>query len=224
MKKIRIVLLLVAGLLAMSCDAQPPSAKSPVNKGTRALEDSELASRYARFSKAYFAGGCFWCTEAVYERVKGVEAVYSGYCGGHVKNPTYEQVGSDRTGHAESIVIFYDPQQVSYERLLEVFFATHDPTTLNRQGPDVGTAYRSAIFYLSEDQKQAAESYIAKLAEEGRFKAPIVTEVKPASTFWLAEDYHQDYYELNPDNPYIQRISKPKVEKFNRQFPELRKQ
>ena len=224
MQFIRLTLLLVAVSWVTGCEAQPTAGKSPVGKGTLSLEDSELSSRYAGLSKAYFAGGCFWCTEAVYERVKGVEAVYSGYCGGHVKNPTYEQVGSDRTGHAESIVIFYDPQQVSYARLLEVFFATHDPTTLNRQGPDVGTAYRSAIFYLSEEQKEVAEGYIAKLEEEGRFKAPIVTEVKPASTFWLAEDYHQDYYELNPDNPYIQRISKPKVEKFNRQFPELRKQ
>ena len=167
---------------------------------------------------ATFAGGCFWCTEAYFERLKGVDRVISGYTGGKEKNPTYEQVSAGRTGHAESVNIFYNPNEISYKELLEVFFATHDPTTLNRQGPDVGKQYRSAIFYHNEEQKQEAENYIASLNDAGAYPDKIVTQVEPFTKFWIAEEYHQDYYSRNPDDPYVVRVARPKVIKFENAF------
>ncbi|QMU30993.1 peptide-methionine (S)-S-oxide reductase MsrA [Adhaeribacter radiodurans] len=167
---------------------------------------------------ATFAGGCFWCTEAVFERLRGVDRVISGYTGGPEKNPTYEQVGSGETGHAESVQIYFDPKQVTYPELLEVFFATHDPTTLNRQGPDVGKQYRSAIFYHNEEQKQQAAAYLKELEAKKAFPNRIVTQLQPYKIFYPAEDYHQDYYEHNPNNPYVQSVTAPKVHKFEKQF------
>ncbi|MDQ3291697.1 MAG: peptide-methionine (S)-S-oxide reductase MsrA [Bacteroidota bacterium] len=167
---------------------------------------------------ATFAGGCFWCTEAVFERLRGVDRVISGYTGGPEKNPTYEQVGSGETGHAESVQIYFDPKQVTYPELLEVFFATHDPTTLNRQGPDIGKQYRSAIFYHNEEQKQQAMAYIKELEAKKAFSKRIVTQLQPYKVFYPAEDYHQDYYEHNPNDPYIQSVTAPKVHKFEKQF------
>jgi peptide-methionine (S)-S-oxide reductase len=172
-------------------------------------------------AKATFAGGCFWCTEAVYAELKGVKSVTSGYIGGQVENPTYEQVCTGRTGHAEAIEIEYDPQVVSYEKLLEVFFATHDPTTKNRQGADVGTQYRSGVFYHDAGQKRIAEEVIAKLDAAKVFPAKIVTEVMPASTFYPAEKYHQDYFANNPFQPYCQAVAAPKVAKVRKVFKEL---
>jgi peptide-methionine (S)-S-oxide reductase len=169
---------------------------------------------------ATFAGGCFWCTEAYFERVKGVSRVISGYTGGPEKNPTYQQVSYGRTGHAEAVQVFYDPQQITYPELVEIFFATHDPTTLNRQGPDVGKQYRSAIFYHNEEQKQQAEAYIGKLKQSNTFRDPIVTEVQPLTQFYNAEDYHQDYYKLNPNDRYVVGVARPKVEKFEKQYKE----
>ncbi|RDC65787.1 peptide-methionine (S)-S-oxide reductase MsrA [Adhaeribacter pallidiroseus] len=167
---------------------------------------------------ATFAGGCFWCTEAVFERLRGVDRVISGYTGGAEKNPTYEQVGAGETGHAEAVQIYFDPKQVTYPELLEVFFATHDPTTLNRQGPDVGKQYRSAIFYHSEEQKQQALAYVKELETKKAFRRPIVTQLQPYKMFYTAEGYHQDYYEHNPNNPYVQSVTAPKVHKFEKQF------
>lgn len=172
-------------------------------------------------AKATFAGGCFWCTEAVYAELKGVKSVTSGYIGGTVENPTYEQVCTGRTGHAEAIEIEYDPQVVSYEKLLEVFFATHDPTTKNRQGADVGTQYRSGVFYHDAGQRKIAEEVIAKLDAAQVFPAKIVTEVTPASTFYPAEKYHQDYFANNPFQPYCQAVAAPKVAKVRKVFKEL---
>ena len=170
--------------------------------------------------KAIFAGGCFWCTESIFKELKGVKKVTPGYTGGKRKKPTYEQVCSGATGHAEAVEIVYNPNEISYEELLEVFFATHDPTTLNRQGNDVGTQYRSAIFYTTEKQKEIAENYIKFLNESDVFDQYIVTEVVPATEFYEAEDYHKNYLARNPDNPYCHYVILPKLEKFRKKYAE----
>lgn len=169
---------------------------------------------------AILAGGCFWCLEAVFDDLKGVESVESGYSGGHVPNPTYKQVCSDTTGHAEVVRVTFDPTIITYRDLLKVFFAIHDPTTLNRQGNDIGTSYRSAIFYLDDEQKRAAEEVIAELTAAQLWPNPIVTEVTPFDAFYLAEDYHQEYFANNPFQPYCMAVVAPKVTKFRKQFVE----
>ena len=163
-------------------------------------------------------GGCFWCLEAVYDQLKGVESVESGYMGGSLANPTYEAICTGTTGHAEVVQVTFDPQVVSFREILEVFFAIHDPTTLNRQGNDVGTQYRSAIFYHSPQQKETAEDAIENFTKEQIFSAPIVTEVVPAATFYVAEDYHQEYFIRNPSQPYCAYLINPKLVKFRQQF------
>ena len=172
---------------------------------------------------ATLAGGCFWCLETVYDRMKGVESVESGYIGGHVPNPSYQAVCTGRTGHAEAVQIAFDPKVVSYRDLLEVFFVIHDPTTHNRQGHDVGTQYRSAIFYHSPDQKAVAEDVIAALTKERVFDDPIVTEVVPAGPFYVAEDYHQEYFARNPEQGYCVAVVSPKVAKLRQKFAEKMK-
>ena len=168
---------------------------------------------------ATLAGGCFWCLEAVFDQLKGVESVKSGYMGGKSANPTYEDVCSGATGHAEVVQVTFDPEAVSYEDLLGVFFAIHDPTSLNRQGNDVGTQYRSAIFYHSPEQKMAAEQVIARLTQEKLFAKPIVTEVVPAAAFHPAEAYHQQYFErVGAANPYCSYVIEPKVAKFRKHY------
>ena len=169
---------------------------------------------------ATLAGGCFWCLEAVYRDLRGVEQVVSGYTGGTAINPTYEQVCSGRTGHAEVVQITFDPSVVSFRELLEVFFTIHDPTTLNRQGGDVGTQYRSAIFYHSPEQRTVAEQVMAELEAEHVYDAPIVTELTPFTVFYPAEAYHQDYFARNPYQPYCAAVIAPKVAKFRRQYLE----
>ena len=175
------------------------------------------------FETATLAGGCFWCLEAVFDEVKGVESVESGYAGGHVQNPTYRAVCSGDTGHAEVVQIKFDPSVVSYRDLLNVFFAIHDPTTLNRQGADAGTQYRSAIFYHSPAQKGTAETLIKELNEQKIWNSPIVTEVNPLGNFYMAEDYHQEYFARNPYQPYCQAVVAPKVAKFRKHYLELLK-
>ncbi|MEX0663051.1 MAG: peptide-methionine (S)-S-oxide reductase MsrA [Balneolaceae bacterium] len=170
---------------------------------------------------ATFGAGCFWCVEAIYQRVSGVEAVESGYAGGTVDNPTYEQVVSGRTGHAEVARVTFDPEQISYEELLEVFWHTHDPTTLDRQGADVGTQYRSAIFYHDEEQKEIAERSMEKTDESDLWDDPIVTEITPLSKYSVAEDYHQNYFNNNPNAGYCSIVVAPKVKKFKKDFPHL---
>lgn len=169
---------------------------------------------------ATLAGGCFWCLEAVFLRLRGVHRVESGYAGGHVENPGYRAVCSGTTGHAEVVQIDFDPEEISYRELLEVFFAIHDPTTLNRQGADVGTQYRSAIFYHDEAQQQAAERTIAELAEQKIWDDPIVTEIVPLERFYPAEDYHREYYDRNPEQGYCQVVISPKVAKLRQKFAE----
>ena len=173
--------------------------------------------------KATLAGGCFWCVEAVYVEMVGVQSVVSGYMGGHVDNPTYEQICTGRTGHAEVIQVEFDSSIVSYEQILQVFFTVHDPTTLNRQGNDVGTQYRSAIFYHDEGQKAVAEKVIQEIGAEGIWPNPIVTEVTAVSTFYPAEAYHQDYYARNQFQPYCMVVISPKVAKFRSKFKSLQK-
>ncbi|MBS1787373.1 MAG: peptide-methionine (S)-S-oxide reductase MsrA [Acidobacteria bacterium] len=173
---------------------------------------------------AVLAGGCFWCLEAVFTELKGVDKVASGYSGGKVAKPTYEQVSSGTTGHAESVQITFDPKIISYKELLEVFFTIHDPTSLNRQGADIGTQYRSAIFFNSPEQKAVAEQVIADINAAKIWKTAIVTEVTKLDTFYKAEEYHQRYYELNPDQAYCRMVIEPKVLKFRKQFlPKLKK-
>ncbi len=167
---------------------------------------------------ATFANGCFWCTEAVFQQLKGVLKVSSGYTGGQVENPTYKEVCTGTTGHAECIQIVFDPSQISFDELLEVFWQTHDPTTLNRQGNDEGTQYRSGVFYHSEEQKEKAMKYKEALDKSGAFDRPIVTEITAFSKFFIAENYHQDYYNQNGSQPYCTYVIRPKLEKFQKVF------
>jgi peptide-methionine (S)-S-oxide reductase len=173
-----------------------------------------------KLESATFGSGCFWCTEAIFQNIDGVTKVESGYMGGHVKNPTYKEVCSGLTGHAEVIQVTFDPTEVSYSELLEVFWKTHDPTTLNKQGADVGTQYRSAIFYHTDEQKQLAEQYKNELNAAAVYEQPIVTDITPAVVFYKAEDYHQNYYNLNGEAPYCAFVITPKLEKFKKVFKE----
>lgn len=173
--------------------------------------------------KIVFGGGCFWCTEAVFKKLKGVISVVSGYAGGTVDNPTYEQVSAGNTGHAEVVQIEYNPQEIELKKLLVVFFATHDPTTLNRQGADVGTQYRSAIFFTNSTQKEIVDSFIDEINNSANGGNKVVTEVKPLNSFYKAENYHQNYFENNPGNPYCAVVINPKLEKVQKQFADLLK-
>ena len=177
-----------------------------------------------KIQNATFGSGCFWCTEAVFELVEGVTSVTSGYTGGNIKNPTYEEVCAEKSGHAEAIQLTFDSEVISYDELLEIFWKTHDPTTLNRQGNDAGTQYRSVIFYHSEEQKQLAEKYKDALDKSGAWEHPIVTEILPATEFYKAENYHQDYYSNNPNQGYCTIIIAPKVEKFKEVFKDKLKE
>ena len=194
-------------VMSGSRDRDPSSAQR---------EDALLNSE--EFEKATFGAGCFWCTEAVFQQLKGVQSVVSGYSGGHVKNPTYRQVTSGTTGHAEVTQIAFDPDAISFAELLEVFWQTHDPTTPNRQGNDYGPQYRSAIFYHNDEQRRLAEHYKQKLDESGAFDAPIVTEIAPFTEFYRAESYHQNYFDENPYEPYCAMVVRPKVEKVKKVF------
>lgn len=195
-----------------ACQTQIKNQSKMNTQPTQEVNDSlELAT---------FGGGCFWCTEAMFDQLEGVLSVESGYAGGMLQNPTYEQICTGNTGHAEVIRIAFDPKKIDYEFLLEVFFNTHDPTTLNRQGNDIGTQYRSAVFYHSDDQKQAALKIIKELTDQNVYKKPIVTEVTSISNYFKAEDYHQEYLENNPNNPYCEMVVSPKVEKFKKKYAE----
>ncbi|MGK0365854.1 MAG: peptide-methionine (S)-S-oxide reductase [Saprospiraceae bacterium] len=197
---------------------------SKQNTDVQKLVDYTAGKDYSNYEQATFAGGCFWCTEASFERIEGVIDVFSGYSGGVQKYPTYKQVGYGETDHAEAIQIYYDPAIITYAKLLGVFFVAHDPTTLNRQGPDKGPQYRSAIYYRTDKEKTLIDAYIAKLNTSGKFSNPIVTEIAPYREFWSAESYHQNYYELHPENPYVGNVSRPKVEKVKKVFADILKE
>lgn len=217
MRLLQIVLLMVIGFTTISCQSKTKTQQK--SEITAELTPNQLQ----QYETAYFASGCFWCVEAVFESVKGVKEVVSGYSGGKEKNPTYEQVGYGRTTHAEAVEVYYDPKVISFETLVKVFFGSHDPTTLNRQGPDKGAQYRSIAFYKNDAEKKIITDYISKLEKENVYTAPIVTEVKPFTIFYDAEDYHQDYEKNNPNNSYILNISVPRLKRFQAKFPELLK-
>lgn len=212
------ILTLTLAMLSLSCQSKEKQAVvAGANKG-------EITMNNKKTDTAIFAGGCFWCTEAFFTDLTGVEKVVSGYIGGKTANPTYQEVSSGYSGHAEAIKITFDPDQVAYEDLLEIFFSTHDPTTLNRQGADVGTQYRSEIFYTSEAQRAAAENFIKLLTDQDVFGKKIVTKVSAASKFYPAEDYHQDYYAQNSNQPYCQAVIAPKLDKLKKNYKSKLKQ
>jgi peptide-methionine (S)-S-oxide reductase len=171
-----------------------------------------------RIEVTTLGGGCFWCTEAVFSQLKGVEEIKPGYSGGNVENPSYEQVSTGKTGHAEVAQITFDPAVISFKEILQIFFSTHDPTSLNRQGADIGTQYRSVIFYHDDEQKAIAEQVIKDFSDEGAFDAPIVTQVEPLKTFYKAEDYHREYYNRHPEQPYCRVVIAPKIAKFRQLY------
>lgn len=207
-------------LLAAFYNIFAGNAKNFFENNNLRLEEKTIMTKT---DTATFGEGCFWCTEAIFERLKGVILVTSGYAGGTVPNPTYEQVCTGTTGHAEVSQIIYDPDVISYDELLKVFFKTHDPTSLNRQGADVGTQYRSVIFYSNEEQQKKAEYYINELNKSGAFNKPIVTEIVQLKNFYKAEEYHQDYFAKNPQQGYCNFVIVPKIEKFEKVFKDLLK-
>lgn len=219
--------LLIFGLLIFNnCSSNNANIETkgiPVvqNKDTYRVNEYTQANKLEAYSVAVFAGGCFWCTEAAFERIDGVVDVISGYSGGTKDFPSYKEVGYGITGHAEAIYIYYDSSKVSYNTLLDVLWVAHDPTTLNRQGPDVGEAYRSAIYYKTNEELDLINKSISKLNESKKYKNEVVTEVKSYEEFWVAESYHQNFYELNPNQSYVKAVSRPKVEKVLKAFPEL---
>lgn len=198
------------------------SSSPPIDKKDPVWEPP--LSEQKDLAKAYFASGCFWCVEAIFESVKGVHEVYSGYAGGETKNPNYNQIGTGRTGHAEAVEVHYDPKVVSFGTLVQVFFGSHDPTTPNRQGPDRGSQYRSIAFYQNSSEREMIQDYIALLEKEEIFSNAIVTEVEPLDKFYFAEEYHQDYEKRNPNNPYVRSVSIPRLRKFQKAYPELLKE
>ncbi len=206
------------GLLAcvQEGNTQSKSSKGQKTKG----QETNTQINLENMEQATFGAGCFWCVEAVFQRINGVEKIVSGYAGGKTKNPNYKEVCTGETGHAEVCQITYDPAKVSFDELLEVFWKTHDPTTLNRQGNDVGTQYRSVVYYHNDTQKQLTEKYKKELDEVKAFDRPIVTEISPLPEFYIAEDYHQNYYNQNPDQGYCAFVIAPKVEKLRKVFKE----
>lgn len=209
-KKMKFIILLSALTGIFSCGNKTQIKQKSMDNTTQIMNDSVQV--------ATFAGGCFWCTEAVFLEVKGVKKIVSGFTGGFVKNPAYREVCNETTGHAEGIQIIFNPKEVAYEDLLEIFFATHDPTTLNKQGADVGTQYRSAIFYHSEEQKAKAENYIQLIEKEKLYANPVVTQIEAAGVFYLAEDYHQNYYNQNKEQGYCQYVIAPKLDKLRKYY------
>jgi peptide-methionine (S)-S-oxide reductase len=203
---------LIIGATLFSC-AQKQNAKKNISKDMTTTTNGSTNT-----DTATFGTGCFWCTEAIFQQLDGVIKSTSGYSGGHVADPSYKEVCTGNTGHAEVIQIVYDPAKISYDELLEVFWQTHDPTTLNRQGNDVGTQYRSVVFYHNAEQKEKAQKYKAELDKSGAFDNPIVTEISPFTNFYAAENYHQDYYNQNGSQPYCSIVIRPKVEKFQKVF------
>jgi peptide-methionine (S)-S-oxide reductase len=217
MKNSFLILAIISIAFFIGCKNKSANAQTEKQKGIL-MDTTNLV-------KATFGSGCFWCTEAVFEELNGVHSVVSGYAGGHVQNPSYEEVCTGKSGHAEVTQITYDPSVITYDELLEVFWKTHDPTTLNRQGNDVGPQYRSVIFYHNDEQKKLAEKYKAELEKSGAWDNPIVTEISPLTNYFPAEEYHQEYYANNPNQGYCAFVIAPKLEKFRKVFKDkLKKQ
>lgn len=218
MKIARIPFLMVVFLTSVSCQPKNKQPKPVFTQHVEAKHESPSPEELQKYETAYFASGCFWCVEAIFESVKGVKEVYSGYSGGPEKNPTYEQVAYGRTGHAEAVEVFYDPAIISFTKLVQVFFGSHDPTSLNRQGPDKGPQYRSIAFYKNGEQKKIIEDYMALLESKNVYGRPIVTQIKAFDVFYKAEEYHQDYERRNPYNSYIRNVSIPRLNRFKENF------
>ncbi len=197
-----------------STDTTDPQAVKVVQKTPGELE---------KYAKAYFASGCFWCVEAVYESVRGVEEAISGYAGGTHPNPTYRLIGTGTTGHSETVEVYYDPEVVSFETLVKVYYGSQNPTTVNGQHPDYGSQYRSIIFYQNDEERKIAEDFKAKLDASGEYDKPIATEIVPFEKFYPAEDYHQDYEKRNPNQSYVRSVSIPRLKRFQKKFPDLLK-
>lgn len=215
MRKTSLLMVLAFALQSLVACGQVESKQKKSVEFKRDLKSNTMENK---LEIATLGAGCFWCIEAIFQQLDGVEKVVSGYTGGKIKNPTYKEICTGRTGHAEVAQITYDPSKVSFDEILEVFWQTHDPTTLNRQGNDVGTQYRSAVFYHNDEQKEKAEYYKNKLNEAGAYPDPIVTEITAADVFYPAEDYHQNYYNENGDQPYCSIVIRPKLEKFEKAF------
>lgn len=211
MRTMILVLTIFSTVILQGCQESKNENEIKNKKNMSEVQNKNLTT-------ATFASGCFWCTEAIFERVKGVYSIESGYTGGTIENPSYQQVSNGNTNHAEAIQLMFDSTEITYDELLEIFWKTHDPTTLNKQGADTGTQYRSVVFYHNEEQKRKAEFYKNELNKAGLWKDPIVTEIVPFNKFYKAEDYHQDYYENNPNQGYCAYVITPKVEKFEKIF------
>ena len=216
------IIILTLSLGVAAC--QPVTKKEEVKSVELAEVKKPSLQELQQYETAYFASGCFWCVEAIFESVKGVKEAVSGYSGGPEENPTYEQVAYGRTRHAETVEVYYNPEEISYFQLVQVFFGSHDPTSLNRQGPDSGPQYRSIAFYKDENEKKIIEAYIQALTQNDVYGRPIVTQVVPFEIFYKAEEYHQDYERKNPNNGYIQNVSIPRLNRFKKNFPEYLKE
>lgn len=229
MKIIKLTLFTLIGLISLSCQSNDKENKKVTLVDVETVQTGmagQLPQQdLSNYETAYFASGCFWCVEAIFESVKGVKEVVSGYSGGTEENPTYEQVGGGMTHHAEAVEVYYDPKEISFTALVQVFFGSHDPTTLNRQGPDRGPQYRSIAFYKNDSEKKIIENYITALKEQKVYgEDPITTEVTKFEKFYDAEDYHQDYERKHPNNSYITNVSIPRLNRFKKNFPEYLKE
>ena len=225
MNTLKTSLLALVLLVSTSCQSNEKKEKTEARKETK-KEIAKLSQEdLSKYETAYFASGCFWCVEAIFESVKGVKEAVSGYAGGTEDNPTYQQVGAGLTSHAEAVEVYYDPKVISFTALVQVFFGSHDPTTLNRQGPDRGPQYRSVAFYKNEEEKKIIEAYIGALKEQNVYDGdPITTEVTAFGKFWIAEDYHQDYEKKHPNNSYITNVSIPRLNRFKANFGDFLKE
>jgi peptide-methionine (S)-S-oxide reductase len=218
MKYIKVSFLILITLVSTSCNSN--NKKSKTKKTAIVLETKQDLSKY---ETAYFASGCFWCVEAIFESVKGVKEVVSGYSGGKEKNPTYQAVGSGRTTHAEAVKVYYDPKVISFNDLVKVYFGSQDPTTVDGQGPDMGKQYRSIAFYKNDSEKKIIENYMAKIKANKIYSKPLATQVVKFTKFYDAEDYHQDFEKNNPNQSYIRAVSVPRLKRFQSKYPELLK-
>jgi peptide-methionine (S)-S-oxide reductase len=222
MKLFRTSIFTLIALVSLSCQTKAKNSAQNSVEPQANFEKPSVAD-LQEYETAYFASGCFWCVEAIFESVKGVKEAVSGYAGGTEENPTYEQVSYGRTTHAEAVEVYYDPDEVTFFELVQVFYGSHDPTTLNRQGPDRGPQYRSIAFYKNEDERKIIEQYQKALDESGVYGKPIVTQIQPFTTFWKAEEYHQDYERKHPNDSYIRNVSIPRLNRFKENFREYLK-
>ncbi len=224
MKIIRNTLIIPIALLVLSCQAKVKSNDGPLLETTIAEKTILSEEELQQYETAYFASGCFWCVEAIFESVKGVKEVVSGYSGGEEQNPTYEQVAYGRTGHAEAVEVYYDPEVISFQKLVQVFFGSHDPTSFNRQGPDRGAQYRSIAFYKNDEEAKIIKDYVVLLESKSVYPEPIVTQIVAFDKFWKAEEYHQDFERKNPNQSYVRAVSVPRLNRFKENFKSFLKE